>query len=86
MKADILDALLDDLADRIAARMQNPVPAQSPLKVKELATMMNVHPSTIRRQIQAGEIATVGGTGRAARISRAEADRLMKNRPTDATR
>jgi excisionase family DNA binding protein len=54
--------------------MLSNTPTRSLLTVKEVATILRLHPMTVRRLIRAGELPAVqlGGKGHAVRVPEAE--------------
>lgn len=82
-QSNILDVVLDLLADKIAARLQGvaPVPAAASrlLNVKEAATRMGCSASSVRHMIQTGALPqrALRRFGRRVLIEREEFDRWV---------
>jgi predicted DNA-binding transcriptional regulator YafY len=57
----LTDAQLDDLAERIARRMQQGSGKKSVCTLAEAAAALQVSPSTVRRMMKAGQLTRVPG-------------------------
>lgn len=76
---DVVDALADLVADRVAERIEpsgQPAVEKNGFSVKEAALYTGIGASTLRRQIDAGEI-RAGRIADRVVIRRDELDRLM---------
>jgi excisionase family DNA binding protein len=83
------EALDDEVAARLAARVRPFLTAATPsdeapagrlLTVAEAAIRAHVHVETIRRAVRDGGLAIVGRVGRSARIQPSEVDRWLAGR------